>query len=122
MLAKQIIERPRPPIPESGFLISADSEFAFPSGIALMVAGGSVIIIAFFLEFLQGFDNIYLVDNGGRFSLFFTRICRWSLSFRCIGGIFLGVGVAFLFVWKQNDLELLCHLRDKSTRQSTKRQ
>jgi hypothetical protein len=48
MLTKQITERPRPTIPESDFLIAADSEFAFPSGNALMVSGGAAITIALF--------------------------------------------------------------------------
>lgn len=48
VLTKQAIERPRPIIPESDFLIAADSEYAFPSGHALIVwAGASISFVSF---------------------------------------------------------------------------
>jgi membrane-associated phospholipid phosphatase len=40
-LAKDIIARPRPVIPASDFLISADKDYAFPSGHAVIVSAGA---------------------------------------------------------------------------------
>lgn len=46
IIAKQITERTRPVIPESDFLITADHEYSFPSGHALMVFAGAAICSA----------------------------------------------------------------------------
>ena len=40
-LEKDIVARPRPVIPASDFLISADKDYAFPSGHAVIVSAGA---------------------------------------------------------------------------------
>ena len=45
IITKEIIERPRPAIPETDFLVTADSEYAFPSGHALIVSSGATIAL-----------------------------------------------------------------------------
>ena len=45
IITKEIIERPRPVIPETDFLITADSEYAFPSGHALIVSAGATVAL-----------------------------------------------------------------------------
>ena len=41
MLAKEIVQRPRPLIPEEDIILSADAEYAFPSGHALIVSANA---------------------------------------------------------------------------------
>ena len=41
VLAKDIVARPRPSIPKSDFLIPSDSEYAYPSGHAMIVSAGA---------------------------------------------------------------------------------
>ena len=45
IITKEIIERPRPVIPESDFLITADSEYSYPSGHALIVSAGATVAL-----------------------------------------------------------------------------
>jgi membrane-associated phospholipid phosphatase len=45
VIAKDAVARPRPIIPKSDFLIAADSEFAFPSGHALIVSAGATVAV-----------------------------------------------------------------------------
>ncbi|MBA3976855.1 MAG: phosphatase PAP2 family protein, partial [Nitrosopumilus sp.] len=47
-IAKEAIERPRPIIPDSSFLIPSDSEFSFPSGHALIVSAGAATVLSLF--------------------------------------------------------------------------
>ena len=122
MLAKQITEQPRPTIPESDFLIAADSEFAFPSGHALMVSGGAAITIALFRNSYKDLRIAILLTTEAGLVCFSRVYVGGHYPLDVLGGILLGVGVAFLFVWKQNDLESLYHLRDRFIRQFTKRQ
>ena len=48
VIAKEVVARPRPTIPKSDFLIAADSEYAFPSGHALIVSAGASITLMLF--------------------------------------------------------------------------
>jgi len=45
IITKEIIERPRPVIPESDFLITAGSEYSYPSGHALIVSAGATVAL-----------------------------------------------------------------------------
>ena len=105
MLSKQIIERPRPEIPENDFLIPADSEFAFPSGHALMVSAGAAISIALFRNsYKQLTISIMLTAEAGL--VCFSRVyVGGHYPLDVLGGILLGVGISFLFLWKQNSFE-----------------
>lgn len=113
-LSKQVIERPRPVIPESDFLIAADSEYAFPSGHAIMVSAGAVISLTLYRN-----SNLELVIS----TLLMTEAAMVCFSRIYVGGhypldvlagILLGTGVSFLFIWKQKSiLTLLCQLNRK---------
>lgn len=48
MLAKEIGQRPRPSIPKEDMILSADAEYAFPSGHALIVSANAAVAIALF--------------------------------------------------------------------------
>lgn len=107
MLSKQIIERPRPEIPANDFLIPADSEFAFPSGHALMVSAGAAISIALFRNsYKQLTISIMLTAEAGL--VCFSRVyVGGHYPLDVLGGMLLGVGISFLFLWKQNSVESL---------------
>jgi len=104
-IVKEILARPRPIIPESDFLIAADTQYAFPSGHAVTLSSGAVIALLLFsgsrkelaislcltaLASLVCFSRVYV---GGHYPL------------DVFGGILLGVAVSLLFRWKIKILE-----------------
>ena len=107
VFAKEIIERPRPLIPETGFLIPADSKFSFPSGHALIVSAGAATVLSLFrgsrkklsislaLTLESALVCVSRVYVGGHYPL------------DVIGGLLLGVAISFLFLWKEKRLEII---------------
>jgi len=107
MITKEFIERPRPIVPETDFLIAADPEYAFPSGHALIVSSGAAValvlmrgssiqvIVALLLTTEAALVCLSRVYVGGHYPL------------DVFGGILLGVGVSFVFIWREKDLEYL---------------
>lgn len=105
IFAKEVVERPRPVIPSADFLIQPDTEFSFPSGHAVIVSAGAAVVLILFsdstrklaisslLSIEAGLVCISRVYVGGHYPL------------DVIGGIFLGVGISFLFLWKEKKLE-----------------
>ena len=49
-VAKEIVARPRPIIPQTDFLIAADSKYAFPSGHATIVSAGAAVVLMLFRD------------------------------------------------------------------------
>ncbi len=104
-IAKESIERPRPIIPKSDYLIAADSEFAYPSGHALIVSAGATVALLLFnntprklvvsiaLAIEAALVCISRVYVGGHYPL------------DIVGGILLGAGVALIFVGIDKSIE-----------------
>ena len=104
-IAKESIARPRPIIPKSDYLIAADSEFAFPSGHALIVSAGATVALLLFnntprklmvsiaLTIEAALVCISRVYVGGHYPL------------DVVGGILLGAGVSLIFVGIDKSIE-----------------
>jgi undecaprenyl-diphosphatase len=104
--AKEIVARPRPIIPKSDFLLTADSEYSFPSGHAMIVSAGAAsalvlfrdshkkLIISLALSVEAALVCLSRVYVGGHYPL------------DILGGIFLGVGIALLFIAVVKNIEL----------------
>ncbi|MGD9534505.1 MAG: phosphatase PAP2 family protein [Candidatus Nitrosocosmicus sp.] len=92
VLSKQIIERPRPEIPTNDFLIPADTEYAFPSGHALIVSAGAAIGIALYSNSYKELAiSIMLIVEAGL--VCFSRVyVGGHYPFDVFGGILLGIG------------------------------
>ena len=105
IVTKETVERPRPVIPETDFLVTADSEYAFPSGHALIVSAGATValvlmrgspislLVALLLTVeaaLVCFSRVYV---GGHYPL------------DVLGGTLLAAGVSFAILWKEKELE-----------------
>lgn len=97
-IAKDLVSRPRPEAPSSDFLITANSDFSFPSGHAIIVSAGAAVVLAIF----RGTNRRTLVSLGLATEAALVCISRVYVGghypLDVLGGIFLGVGVASIFL------------------------
>jgi membrane-associated phospholipid phosphatase len=107
MISKQVIERPRPVIPEKDILIQPDSEFSFPSGHALIVSAGAATVLALFRDSKMKFAiSLFLTLEAALVCI--SRVyVGGHYPLDVVGGVLLGVGVSYLFLWKENKLYLM---------------
>lgn len=114
IVSKQIIERPRPLIPESDFLIASDSQYSFPSGHALTVSAGATIsLLLFNTSSKQLYISLLLVSEAGL--VCFSRIyVGGHYPLDIIAGILLGVGISFIVIGYENKLNRLIFLLYRS--------
>lgn len=103
--AKDLIQRERPIIPESDVILAPDSDYSYPSGHATIVSAGAAIALALFRDSKRKLAiSISLTAEA-------TLVCisrvyvggHYPLD--VIGGILLGVGIAFLFVGATKQVE-----------------
>jgi membrane-associated phospholipid phosphatase len=104
-LAKDIIARPRPIIPQVDFLITADKDYAFPSGHAVLVSAGAAGALLLF----RGTPRRAAISTLMAIEAALVCISRIYVGghypLDVIGGILLGVGVSLIFVGIQKRIE-----------------
>jgi membrane-associated phospholipid phosphatase len=106
-IAKDIVARPRPAIPKSDFLIPADSEYAYPSGHAMIVSAGAAASLVLFRDSTKKLI-VSLVLAAEAALVCLSRVyVGGHYPLDVIGGILLGVGVSFIFVGIEKHIESL---------------
>lgn len=104
-IAKESIARPRPIIPKSDYLIAADSEFAFPSGHALIVSAGATVALLLF----NNTPRKLVVSIGLAIEAALVCTSRVYVGghypLDVLGGILLGAGVSLIFVGIDKSIE-----------------
>jgi membrane-associated phospholipid phosphatase len=105
IIVKDVVARPRPIIPKTDFLLSADSEYAFPSGHAMIVSAGAAVSLALFRNtFKKLAISLALAIEAALVCL--SRIyVGGHYPLDVLAGIFLGVGVSFIFVGEVKYIE-----------------
>ncbi len=97
-IAKDVIARERPIIPQSDFLLASDKEGSFPSGHATIVSAGAAVALALF----RNTNRKLAVSIGLTVEALLVCISRVYVGGHyptdVIGGVLLGVGVSFIFV------------------------
>jgi undecaprenyl-diphosphatase len=107
VLAKDLVARPRPSIPKSDFLIPSDSEYAYPSGHAMIVSAGAAVALMMFTD-TQKRLAISLALAAEAALVCLSRVyVAGHYPLDVIGGILLGVGVSFIFVGIGKHIESL---------------
>jgi undecaprenyl-diphosphatase len=97
-IAKETIGRLRPSMPEAELLMTLDTGYSFPSGHAVIVSSGAAIMLTLY----RGPNKKLAVSIG--LAVEATLVCYSRVyvgdhyPLDIAGGIFLGVGVAFIFI------------------------
>ena len=107
IITKQVIERPRPIIPDTDLLIQADSEFSFPSGHALIVSAGAVTALSLFRDSKKKLAISLILTLEAALVCISRVYVGGHYPLDVVGGILLGSGVSFLFIWKEKKLCLV---------------
>ncbi|HEY4699609.1 MAG TPA: phosphatase PAP2 family protein [Nitrososphaerales archaeon] len=113
-ISKEIIQRPRPSISELKLLIPSESDYSFPSGHTMIVTSCSAVVIGLFRDSLRRkIISIGLVTEAALVS--FSRIyvgVHYPLD--VLGGVLLGLGIAFIFIGSRKRIEII--LQEKTKR------
>jgi len=102
---KNLVERPRPLVPQADFLLAADKEYAFPSGHATIVAAGVAVVLALY----RGSARRTIISIILSFEVVLVCVSRVYVGAHypldVLGGILLGIGVSFIFVGSIKSIE-----------------
>ena len=103
--AKDLVQRERPPIPESDLIISKDSDYSYPSGHATIVSAGAAIALALFRDSKRKLA-ISLAWTAEAALVCISRVyVGGHYPLDVVGGILLGVGISFLFIGATKQVE-----------------
>lgn len=105
-VAKELVHRPHPTIPESDFLLAQDpNEYSYPSGHATIVSAGAAISLALFRDSKRKYA-ISLALTAEAALVCISRVyVGGHYPLDVVGGILLGVGISFLFVGATKQVE-----------------
>ena len=115
---KNLVERPRPLVPQIDFLLAADKEYAFPSGHAAIVAAGVAVILALYRgSARRTFISIILSIEAALVCISRVYVgAHYPLD--VLGGILLGIAISFIFVCsiKSIEMQIMVPIRRKLQR------
>ena len=97
-IAKEAVGRQRPAIPAADFLAAADSDYAFPSGHAVITSAGAAVSLALFRNSYRKIAVCIGLATEAALVCFSRVYVGNHYPLDVVGGILLGVGVAFIFV------------------------
>lgn len=104
IFSKELIARPRPVVSDND-LVAADSDFAFPSGHALITAACAAVLLGMFRNTRrQALFSIVLATEAAL--VCFSRIyVGGHYPLDVIGGILLGTSVTMFFIASEEQLD-----------------
>lgn len=97
-ITKDYIERPRPFVPDLDPLMSADTNYSFPSGHSTLIVAGSITTLILFKgnKYTKILPIVLVIDAG---LVCFSRIyVGVHYPFDVLGGFFLGSGISLLII------------------------
>lgn len=103
-ITKDYIERPRPFVPDLDTLMSADTNYSFPSGHSTLIVAGSVTTLILFKgnKYTKILPIVLVIDAG---LVCFSRIyVGVHYPFDVLGGFFLGSGISLLIICLINNI------------------
>ena len=116
ILAKEVVARPRPFIPETEIILAADSQYAYPSGHSLIVAAGATVALAELYRNSSARMQAVAIALAVEAALVcFSRVyvgAHYPLD--VLGGILLGVGVSLLFLSQTSRIEYLLDIMTRA--------
>jgi undecaprenyl-diphosphatase len=104
-VAKEIVQRPHPTIPESNFLLAQDSEYSYPSGHATIVSAGAAIALSLFRDSKRKLAISLALATEAALVCISRVYVGGHYPLDVVGGILLGVGVSFLFIGATKKVE-----------------
>ena len=103
-ITKDYIERPRPFVPDLDTLMSADTNYSFPSGHSTLIVAGSITTLILFKgnKYTKILPIVLVIDAG---LVCFSRIyVGVHYPFDVLGGFFLGSGISLLIICLINNI------------------
>ena len=116
--AKEIVARPRPIIPQTDLLIAADSKYSFPSGHATIVSAGAAVVLMLFRDSARKLAISLILAVEAALVCFSRVYVGGHYPLDVFGGIFLGVGMALLFIGVTNYGDVVMLLLKRISRKS----
>lgn len=103
--AKDLVQRERPVIPDSDVILAQDSDYSFPSGHATIVSAGAAIALALFRDSKRKIAISLALTLEAALVCISRVYVGGHYPLDVVGGILLGVGIAFLFVGATRQVE-----------------
>jgi membrane-associated phospholipid phosphatase len=104
-ITKDYIERPRPFVPGFDPLMSADTNYSFPSGHSTLIIAGSITPLILFKgnkKYIKILLIVLVIDAG---LVSFSRIyVGVHYPFDVLGGFFLGSGISLFIIYLINNI------------------
>ena len=103
-ITKDYIERPRPLVPGIGTLMSADTNYSFPSGHSTLIVAGSITPLILYKgnKYTKILPIVLIIDAG---LVSFSRIyVGVHYPFDVLGGFFLGSAISLFIIYLINNI------------------